>query len=227
VRRPVTRRYILRESGQAVTVRHRTPDLGGITEVFVHRNYDFTEPLRDAIGGGALKVVDLGANIGLFGLRFLAEHPDAEIVAYEPDPANADILRQTIDLNGLGRQWSVVEACAGVTDGTTRFAVGHYLESQVSDIGVEVPVRDVLPLLVEADVIKIDIEGAEAALFRDPRFVQIRARALWLEYHPPLETAEVLKVLEATGLEPGPIAPRIGPRANGELWAVRRRQHAS
>jgi hypothetical protein len=44
-------------------------------------------------------------------------------------------------------------------------------------------VVDVLPELLAADVVKIDIEGAEWPIVTDPRFRELRARAVVLEYH--------------------------------------------
>lgn len=93
VRRYATRQYRLRATDQVVTLRHRSSDLSCFDEVFVKGIYDMPEPwsLIDR-SVRPLRVVDLGANVGLFGLKFLAHHADAEIVAFEPDPADAAVL---------------------------------------------------------------------------------------------------------------------------------------
>jgi FkbM family methyltransferase len=56
----------------------------------------------DDIGlpGGSL-VVDVGANIGMFALFVKLRYPDAEILAFEPAPQSAAVLRQNIGLHHL------------------------------------------------------------------------------------------------------------------------------
>ena len=220
VRRPAEREYRLRASGQTVVLRHRTPDLGGLTEVYVLGLY----PLDGAALSGLaadrpLRAVDLGANIGLFGLKLLAARPDAQIVAVEADPGNAAVLRRTIEANDAAGAWTVVEAVAATAEGSVNFVSGDYLESRVAPHGDPRPAVDVLPLLVDADVVKIDIEGGEGELLADPRFAQINAPLLFLEYHPPHTREQVLAWLAAAGYEAQPFAER--PGGHGDLQARR------
>ena len=107
-------------TGQPLHLRHQTQDLTGFTEVFVRRNYDFPPAIEATLQEVPAPVgaVDLGANIGLFGVRLLAQRPDAEMIAVEPDPANAEVLRATIARSDAVARWSVIQACAGITDGT-------------------------------------------------------------------------------------------------------------
>jgi len=46
-------------------------------------------------------VVDVGANVGMFGIFIKLAYPDAELLAFEPVPETADISRQNIELHGL------------------------------------------------------------------------------------------------------------------------------
>lgn len=46
-------------------------------------------------------VVDVGANIGMFLLRVRASCPDAEVLAFEPMPALADVVRRNVELRGF------------------------------------------------------------------------------------------------------------------------------
>lgn len=220
VRKQVTRQYTLRRTGQAVTLRHRTPDVSGFVEVFVNGNYELPASvlrcLRDV--RGPLRAVDLGANIGLFGLKLLSQHPNTIITAVEPDSSNAAILNQTIVSNGQSVTWTVVEACAGTRNGTVHFRAGDFLQSQIAEDGQPTALRDVFPMLEDADLIKIDIEGAELDLLSDPRFERLSARALWLEFHPPHTEDEIVALVRRAGFRPGPIARRGGW---GEFWAIR------
>jgi FkbM family methyltransferase len=222
VRAPVTHQYRLRRTGQLVTLRHRTQDLGSLDEVHVLGTYDAPAPVEAVLAAirRPLQVVDLGANIGLFGLRTFARFPDARVTAFEPDPANADVMRRTVAANGLTDRWEIVEACAGTADGTVRFRTGDFMGSQIDEAGVPTPIRDVFPLLRGADLVKIDIEGAEAELLEDERFVALDVPVLALEYHPPLTEAAVRARLDAAGYVVHDLRTK-GPY--GELWATKRR----
>jgi FkbM family methyltransferase len=46
-------------------------------------------------------VVDVGANIGLFVLYLKRRYPDAEVLAFEPMPQTAALLRKNLALHGL------------------------------------------------------------------------------------------------------------------------------
>lgn len=220
IRKRVTRQYRLRRTGQVVTLRHRTPDVSGFLEVFVNGNYELPSSVRRCLQDcrRPLRAVDLGANIGLFGLSLLSQQPNTILTAVEPDPSNAAILNQTIISNGRSATWTVVRACAGNQDGTVRFRTGGFLQSQIAEDGEFTALRDVFPMLQDADLIKIDIEGAELALLSDPRFERLSARVLWLEFHPPHSEDEVLALVRRAGFRPGPITRRGGW---GEFWATR------
>jgi FkbM family methyltransferase len=159
-----------------------------LDEIFSQGEYEPPSEVEAALAAllSAPRVVDLGANIGLFGAWALGRFPEATIVAVEADPENAAIHRRTIDANGLGDRWQLVEGFASTAPGRVRFAAGQHATSHAGEIqgqGVEVPALDVLPHLGAADLVKIDIEGAEWAIFEDPRFARARPSILVLEYH--------------------------------------------
>lgn len=188
--RPVMATYHLRESGIAVTLRHHGGDVMALDEIFSQGEYELPRPVEHSLAARTepLRVVDLGANIGLFGAWLLGRFPDASILAFEADPQNAAVHRSTIAANGLGEQWLLIEAFAGTKTGTTRFVDGLFglsHEAGGAEDGIEVPTVDVLPELLRADLVKIDIEGAEWPLVTDPRFRDLTARAVVLEYHSP------------------------------------------
>jgi FkbM family methyltransferase len=178
-RKPATDVYHLRESGIAVAIRHHTGDVMVLDEIFSQREY---EPPAAVTLGKVESAVDLGANIGLFGAWLLGRFPEASLVAYEADPANASVHLRTIEANGLADRWRLVEAFAGAREGVTSFATGLQAVSHEGE-GIQVSVMDVLPELVNADLVKIDIEGAEWPIVTDPRFRELRARVVVLEYH--------------------------------------------
>jgi FkbM family methyltransferase len=216
--------YRLRSAeGMRVLVRHGPTDPVILGEVF-HEWYYAPPAAMPAFE--PRRIVDLGANVGYFGAFALAEWPDASVVAYEPDPANAAIHAGTIALNGLDDRWTLHRAAAAATDGELRFhAWGHALSHVADDGDTVVPAHDVLPLVAGADLLKIDTEGAEWPILRDPRFAADPPRVVVLEYHPdgapgPDPRAAVLELLADAGLT---ATASIFERADGYgmLWAWR------
>lgn len=186
-RRPGVTTYHVRDSGRQAVIRHGTTDVATLAEVFYHRYYEPVEEAQTAMDGPSA-ILDLGANIGLFGVFATARWPRARVVAYEPDPANADVHERTIEANGGEARWQLVRAAAGVRDGEARFAAGLGVESHLGpDAGeqtIAVPVVDVIRAMSGSDLVKIDIEGGEWEILLDPRLAAAPPRAIVLEYHP-------------------------------------------
>jgi FkbM family methyltransferase len=199
-----------------------------LDEIFSQQEYEPPPEAERALSAlpAAPRIVDLGANIGLFGAWTLARFPEATIVAVEADPANAAIHRRTIEANGLDARWRLVEGFASTAPGVVRFAAGRHATSHAADHEedwVDVPTVDVLPDLVGADLVKIDIEGAEWDLLADPRFRHAKPRAVVLEYHQegcpqPDAAAMAEQALRAAGFEVVHAGrkPQFGA---GLLWA--------
>jgi FkbM family methyltransferase len=184
--------YRLRETGIQVALRHSARDSATLAEVFRQHDYLPDEHVAAAIGTPDT-ILDLGANIGLFGAFAAVYWPHAKIVAYEADPDNATVHERTIEANGLSERWSVIRAAAGAHEGSVRLAAGRAMGSFVVAEGVdpgvptiEVPIQDVMAEVCSADLVKIDIEGSEWAILLDSRFKSSPPRALVLEYHPHL-----------------------------------------
>jgi FkbM family methyltransferase len=218
--------YTLKETGVGFCVHHGW-DLGVLAEVFWHGWYDFPPLVREALRdvGRKLRVADLGAHVGLFGVHVLGHFPDAHITAFEPDPLNREGLSCCIAVNGRESEWQVVGACAATEDGSTPFASGLSLGSRrVTDGGAErVPTVDVFPSLQRADLIKMDIEGGEWEILEDPRFRSLRPVAIVLEYHDYLCPHEnprraIEGLLRGMGWDIVPIWDR--PGVAGMLWAT-------
>ena len=223
--------YRLRGGGAVICIRHSTPDVITMEEVLSERQYEPPPPLRDVFrsNGRPLRVADLGANVGLFSAWLLNRRPDARIVAFEPDPANAAVLHETVRANHRERDWQVVKACAAARDGELSFVQGDFAVSRIADGDepgtVTLPAADVFPYIADADFLKLDIEGGEWAILADPRFRDVAARALVLEYHPHLcpdadPRSYVDKLLSSAGWHV--IHTEFDrPGGHGVLWAWR------
>jgi FkbM family methyltransferase len=227
--RSVTATYALRESGVRVALRHHTGDLMVLDEIFSQREYEFPEPVAQALppADAPIAVADLGANIGLFGAWILGRFPNARIVGFEADPANAGVHRLAIAANGATDRWRLVEAFAAPAAGTVPFAAGSHATSHESrgEDAIDVEAVDVFEHLEGVTFLKIDIEGAEWALLSDTRFASTSADVVALEYHvdgcpepdPQAAATERLSVAGYTVL-PGGFKEAYGA---GILWGVR------
>jgi FkbM family methyltransferase len=220
--------YTLRENGLRVVIRHGTGDEVTLGEVFHEHDYRPPAEIETRLAD-VERIVDLGANVGLFGAFAAGRWPHAEILAFEPDPANAALHERTIALNDLQRRWTLVRAAAGTRDGGVAFVAGEVALSRLAADGevadaIEVPLRDVLGELAGADLVKIDIEGGEWAILGDPRFRDAPPRALVLEYHPRFcpngdSHGAAESALAAAGLSVRSVWRR--PDGHGMLWAWR------
>jgi FkbM family methyltransferase len=229
-RRPTTGVYRLRESDVAIALRHHTGDVMVLDEIFSQREYDPPAALAAALARlpSDVHIVDLGANIGLFGAWALGRFPEATVLAVEADPANAAVHRLAIQANDAAERWRLVEAFAATTAGTVRFAAGQHATSHAAseqDAALDVPSIDVFTELGRAGLLKIDVEGAEWELLADPRFATAAPPVVVLEYHRegasgPDPEAEAEAALGAAGLEVVHAGrkPQFGA---GLVWAFR------
>jgi FkbM family methyltransferase len=140
---------------------------------------------------GIATVVDLGANVGYASARFLSAFPSATVIAVEPDPGNAGLCRA--NLAPYGSRARVVEAAVWHSVGSLVLSRGTFRDGREWSTEVrparqgemgDVIAYDIDSLIPEPiDLLKIDIEGSEAALFsRNTRWLT-RVRNLCIEIH--------------------------------------------
>ncbi len=218
--------YRVRENGCRVAVRHSRAAVVILGEVFNRHCYQPSADVEQLLVQ-APTILDLGGNIGLFGLFAAARWPEAQIIAFEPDPDNAALHEMTIAANDLANRWQLVQAAASNTDGRVSFvaglnAVSHVADSTSTEPTIEVPMLDVLPRIAEVDLLKMDIEGGEWAILGDPRFREAPPRVVVLEYHPegcpgPNPRVAAEQALAAAGMRVQPTMDRGD--GHGMLWA--------
>ena len=216
-------RYRERSGGLTVLIRHGTADPVTLGEVFHERDY---EPPPELTPLRPRRIVDLGANVGYFGAFALSVWPEARVVAYEPDPANAAVHARVIALNDMRERWELRRSAASTTDGQLRFRASGDALSHADDAGeLVVSSEDVLPVLAGVDLLKMDIEGGEWAILGDPRFRPHPPQVVVMEHHPngapgPDPRAAALEALARAGLT---ATASIFTRADGYgmLWAWR------
>jgi FkbM family methyltransferase len=144
-----------------------------------------------------MTVVDVGAHVGLHSLRLSREVGRAgRVIAVEPSPANASLLRKHLIWNGC-QNVTVIEAAVGEEAGEIEFAFrpdptdpGGFANSVAYDIGgdrarVTVTTIDEICCGLAPNLIKIDIEGAELLAIRGARKVlSMSSPVLFVAVHP-------------------------------------------
>lgn len=143
--------------------------------------------------------VDVGANIGYFSLLAAARvGPEGRVFAFEPNPANGELLRQSAAANGFEAIIDLRIAAVAEEAGMLRF-VTPGVDSNGMIVGlnesaaVDLPAVEAVTLdhaladCDRVDIIKMDIEGAEARAWRGMQSIIRRHRPVMLfEFSPTL-----------------------------------------
>jgi FkbM family methyltransferase len=153
--------------------------------------YGFCEPaagaMRSLLRPGDV-AIDAGANIGLFSLvAAVAVGPGGRVIACEPSPGTAAILRSNVERNRF--DWTEVHQvavadCAGVLpmhvfsagSGFSSFAPADTGTSDLVDVPVTTLDELAGDLLERVRVVKIDVEGAETRALQGASALLERAR---------------------------------------------------
>ena len=194
-----------------------------IHEIFVNAAYTFES------SNPRPRIVDCGANIGMAVLFFKTFRPDAEVIAFEPDPITFARLVQTVDVNEL-RDVRLENAAVGDKDGTVAFYTSRSGSGGISasvepswggDSRQEVRAVRLSTWIQEPiDFLKLDVEGAEYDVVGD--LIDTDAirwvREAVIEYHAltarPDAVSDMVEALQAAGFDvrvtPGDAENKIG-----------------
>lgn len=172
-------------------------------EIFIHRIYDI------ALRAGPRTILDIGANTGLFVLRARQLCPDSAIVAVEPEPANAAMLDETIELNHLNGVRVVKAAITPVAGPVTlhlspRNIGGHSTVMARGGHTIEVagvPLAQVIAMLPEGrcELLKMDCEGAEIGILAAMRGEVAEKLGTMIYESDRTTVAEANRLAEALG----------------------------
>ena len=180
-----------------VHIRAGESDIATLRQVFLGGEYDLSHPehlknrvlarYREIIAQGSTPIIaDIGANIGSASLWFKQQFPDAAVVAVEPDPDNAGVLKRNLAGHPLV---TVVEAAIGATAGFVALenrSSGWAVQTKRAEAGIPiVTVDDVLAQVPNGTpfIVKIDIEGFESDLFKTNLDWIARAYVVMIEPH--------------------------------------------
>ena len=154
-------------------------------------------------------VVDVGAGIGAYTL--LASRltgRDGRVIAFEPHPGLRELLRRNVVFEGAAHVTIRSEAVSDSSGSAWLRASPQTLgTSTVAEVPTGIPIATATlddfcsAEELEPDVLKIDVEGGEAAVLAGAQRVLADARALFLEIHEPqlarleVDAAELLRSL--------------------------------
>lgn len=155
------------------------------------------------LAGGVAVCFDIGANVGLYTLLFA--RAGARVVAFEPVPRNVAWLERTLRANRVTSATVVPWAMAD-RDGFDRFdsgancAVGHLADHGRQPVAVTSVDQFVSRYGIVPDLIKIDVEGAEAQVLRGSRDTLARRHpSLLLSTHGDAARRDCLTLLRQAG----------------------------
>jgi len=138
------------------------------SEVFLKKEYEFNYSRPNPV------IFDCGANIGFAALYLKRKYPQAKIFSFEPNPFAFEMLKKNVEANGLDVNCLNI----GVADEHTTLdfyiseagsLMGSVLKERGTGEKYEVKVEKLSDYITQhrPDLIKIDIEGAEAMVIKD------------------------------------------------------------
>jgi FkbM family methyltransferase len=204
------RRVRLRGGPVPISVRLGSSDWYVMEEIFLNGEYGRVET---DLPRGVRNVVDLGANIGMSVMLWLKLFPGARVAAVEPDAQNVQMIRRNLDGMPGAAGVVVIRACAAGRHRTVTLSrsVAEWAFSmkekgdKVLPATEEVHALTVPEILDEAgmsgeiDLLKCDIEGAEAEVFADCAGWIGRVRHLIVELHAPYTAERLMSDLKRNG----------------------------
>jgi FkbM family methyltransferase len=141
-----------------------------------------------------MTAMDIGANLGYFTM-LMADVAGAtgKVLAFEPVPRTAMRLRHSVHVNGFAGYTQVHEMGLGEHEGEVTMFMpegepknAHFSHQGGREGEIAVPVRraDTIPGALDADFIKIDVEGAEEQVWKGMEGIlrQSRPLTIFLEY---------------------------------------------
>lgn len=134
-------------------------------------------------------IIDCGANIGFSVLNYKRQFPQARIIALEPDPQIAPVLRRNLLVNNAA-DVEVVEAAAWTSDEQVPWYCEGVDGSHIVEFPgpsadtVEVRAVDLARYLSQpVDLLKLDIEGAEYLVVPHLKEVLQNVKCINIECH--------------------------------------------
>jgi FkbM family methyltransferase len=157
-------------------------------------------------------VLDVGAHVGYYSvLSAVLAGPSGAVWSFEPNPTSAGFLRRHAEINGLA-QVRVEQAAVSDAEGTAHFDFGTGSGTGHLSSGGAIEVRTLrlddfcAAHGIVPNAIKIDVEGAEAAVLAGAaKTIESARPVIFLSTHGPEPHAACVAWLRARGYALAPI----------------------
>ena len=191
----------LRTLGGAAVLCRPGQDVWTLKHTFIE---GFHRPPRPLPAGAT--IVDLGSNVGYTVADLACRHPDAQVIGVEMDERNFDLAVRNTAV--FGSRVRLLRAAVWTEDGEIAYtgvdADAFHVDPAAGGTAMTAPAVRLDTLLRDHGVervhyLKMDIEGAEAAILAAPLDWADRVDAMKIELHPPADSAACRAALEARG----------------------------
>ena len=178
--------------------------LGDVKEIIDKSIYMFKAE------GNQPVIIDCGANIGMSVVYFKRLYPESTVIAFEPDPTLFGMLSKNIE-NFSFNSVQLNQAAVWIDENGISFRSEGGHSGRISDLDddeniVSVPtvrLRNILESNDAIDMLKMDIEGAEADVLFDCGILLDKCRHVFIEYHSRSDKKqqlhEILKLFSDMG----------------------------
>ncbi|OJJ16604.1 hypothetical protein BKI52_32335 [marine bacterium AO1-C] len=162
-------------------IRHASSDLAVYHDIFLRKIYD---PITRLIAGykhPVRSVIDGGGYNGFSSIYFAQKFPQAQVYAIEPSPSNFQLLEKHLEMNQINSVhpickglWSTPGKLSLTNEGikeqeweiSTQWTTEHKTNTHIVDT-ITIPELMELHQIENIDLLKLNIEGGEKALFED------------------------------------------------------------
>jgi FkbM family methyltransferase len=165
-------------------------------------NFDRYEPeetrVMDILTAGANEILDIGANIGWYSIRFAKRLPYSRVHAFEPMPNSFNYLQRNTAINGVAERVHLYNYGLAETNGSVEFYIAPNcsVNASLRNVAEAKDVQKVVGLVlsldqwcanqqIRPDFIKCDVEGAELLVFKGGRNTLLKDK--------PIVFAEMLR----------------------------------
>ena len=173
-----------------------------VKDIFENNEYAVQGP---RLRSGPMKVVDIGANIGLFSIYMKFQDPDCTIDCFEPSPSTLALLQSntghipgiTIHPYGLYNKDDEVDFFINgynTGENSIRQSTKHFAHSVKVNLKNAASEFERLGI-GEIDVLKIDTEGCEVEIIESLSQRLTKASYIILEYHSEKDRKEIDRLL--------------------------------
>jgi len=155
-------------------------------------------------------ILDLGANVGYTMVHFAYLYPEAKIYGVEMDKENFLLAKK--NLSSLGTRCKIIQAAVWSEDGQITYnddGDGEWgfrvtVDKLNEDHKLTSPAKTLSSIfkefgLKEIDYLKMDIEGAEQNVLKNPDSWIWDVKAIKIEVHAPFTIEECLSILNNFG----------------------------